>query len=987
MCCGKMSYGFAVSDLSRLRYRMGRRGMPDQSLQSTLDRQIRVFISSTFRDMQEERNYLVKFTFPELRKLCESRGVVWGEVDLRWGVTDEESAEGKVLPICLEEIRRCKPYFIGLLGERYGWIPNEIPKDLLDREPWLKEHLRGTTSVTELEILQGVLLDPKMAGHAFFYFRDPNFIERIASDKRGDFQTEDSALHDKLEGLKQRIRQSGLPVRENFADAKALGELVLADLMKVIDERWPVGSEPDPLDREAMDHEAYARSRRRVYIGGDKYYPQLDAHVDGDGKTPLVIIGASGLGKSALLANWVERYSGGHRDVLVIQHYIGASPYSADWAAMLRRIMGEFKRKLAIPEEIPDNVDSLRSAFPNWLHMAAAKGRVVLVLDALNQLEDRDGAPDLVWLPPVMPANVRLFVSTLSGRPLEEINKRAWPTLKVEPLDQQQRGELIAKYLKESFSKQLNPARVQRIAATMQAENPLYLRVLLDELRLFGEHEKLDERIEYYLKANSLYEMYMKVIARWEEDYEGDSDLVGDTLSLLWASRRGLSEDELLLAIGSQGEKLPRAAWSPLYLAMSDSLVSTGGLLNLAHEFLRHAVKDAYLPTNEHEERAHLNLATRLSWWAEYSRYVDEVPWQLAKGKAWSPLAQMLADWAHFFVIWNRSQFDLKYYWMQIESHSNLRVVTTFAPIIQHPESEPNKEILPILCDLLLDTGHPIESLRLRAFLTEYYKSTNDFDSVQTNLGNQSEILLLQGDLDGAMKLNKEKEQIARKLGRLDSVQRSLGNQAIIHKLRGDSSSAMTLLKEQEDLCRQQNNVDSLAVCFGNQAEILFDQGDLDGSIKLLKESEQIHRSCNDIAGLERSLSNQALILSARGDLDVAMALHKQGELLCRQLGNLNGLQESLGNQASILKARGDLSGAMAHLKEQERLCRQLRHPHGLAISLATQARVLGTQNQLREGLSLAEEAYRLATVHGYAPLQQQFERLVKVFRVEINRR
>ena len=81
------------------------------------NREIRVFISSTFRDMQAERDYLVKFIFPQLRKLCESRGVTWGEVDLRWGVTDEQAAEGKVLPICLEEIKRCRPYFIGLLGD------------------------------------------------------------------------------------------------------------------------------------------------------------------------------------------------------------------------------------------------------------------------------------------------------------------------------------------------------------------------------------------------------------------------------------------------------------------------------------------------------------------------------------------------------------------------------------------------------------------------------------------------------------------------------------------------------------------------------------------------------------------------------------------------------------------------------------------------------------------------------------------------------
>lgn len=66
---------------------------------------IRVFISSTFADMQAEREELVKRVFPELRDLCEERGVTFTEVDLRWGVTDEAKAEGRVLPICLEEIR------------------------------------------------------------------------------------------------------------------------------------------------------------------------------------------------------------------------------------------------------------------------------------------------------------------------------------------------------------------------------------------------------------------------------------------------------------------------------------------------------------------------------------------------------------------------------------------------------------------------------------------------------------------------------------------------------------------------------------------------------------------------------------------------------------------------------------------------------------------------------------------------------------------
>lgn len=52
--------------------------------------------------------------------------------------------------------------------------------------------------------------------------------------------------------------------------------------------------------------------------------------------------------------------------------------------AMLRRIMGEFKRRFDIREEIPDQPDALRAAFANWLSIAAARGRVVLILDALN---------------------------------------------------------------------------------------------------------------------------------------------------------------------------------------------------------------------------------------------------------------------------------------------------------------------------------------------------------------------------------------------------------------------------------------------------------------------------------------------------------------------------------------------------------------------------------------------------------------------------
>lgn len=59
---------------------------PDSLKPPVKDRVVRVFISSTFRDMFRERETLVKRIFPRLRKLCEEREVTRGEVGLRWGV-------------------------------------------------------------------------------------------------------------------------------------------------------------------------------------------------------------------------------------------------------------------------------------------------------------------------------------------------------------------------------------------------------------------------------------------------------------------------------------------------------------------------------------------------------------------------------------------------------------------------------------------------------------------------------------------------------------------------------------------------------------------------------------------------------------------------------------------------------------------------------------------------------------------------------------
>lgn len=68
----------------------------------------RVFVSSTFTDMKEERRILQKEVFPKLEKYCEDHGAKFQAVDLRWGVNEESQLNQKTLDICLNEISRCQ---------------------------------------------------------------------------------------------------------------------------------------------------------------------------------------------------------------------------------------------------------------------------------------------------------------------------------------------------------------------------------------------------------------------------------------------------------------------------------------------------------------------------------------------------------------------------------------------------------------------------------------------------------------------------------------------------------------------------------------------------------------------------------------------------------------------------------------------------------------------------------------------------------------
>ena len=165
-----------------------------------------IFVSSTFKDMQFERDMLQTYVIPTLNEQLREYGekVYFG--DLRWGVntTDLDSDEGsrKVLKVCLDQIDNCKPYMIVLIGERYGWIPAQ---ELLDEACVLKGINKiNDISVTELEIDYGALLNPEYGGRIMFYFRNLD-KSGMTDAQRRDYDAESGIHLQKVKELKQRI--------------------------------------------------------------------------------------------------------------------------------------------------------------------------------------------------------------------------------------------------------------------------------------------------------------------------------------------------------------------------------------------------------------------------------------------------------------------------------------------------------------------------------------------------------------------------------------------------------------------------------------------------------------------------------------------------------------------------------------------------------------------------------------------------------------
>ena len=642
-------------------------------------RSIRLFLSSTFRDFGEERDLLVRRVFPALRARLKDRFVELVDVDLRWGITVEEAERGEVLPICLAEIDRSRPYFIGMLGERYGWIPTHegYAPDLLERQPWLKKH-QGGKSVTELEILHGVLKNKRMKSRAFFYFRSPAY----ARSKGGHYVPDSTEDKQRQLDLKRRIKDSGYSVT-GYRDPEALAKRMERDLWKLLDAEFPANEVPDAFERESMRHEAYAAPRRRLYLGGDEYIHGLNALINNNANR-ILITGQSGGGKSALIANALAKYRSSKTHLL--EHYLGSSSDAADTVALVRRVIEYIRRVTGNTDPLAADPEELFDSLSTWLAVASAfaqkkRTRWIFVFDALNNL---NGYLDLKWFPAYLPERIQIVMSCLEGEVKDALEtKGVWDSLLVEPLDPQGRSQLLTEYLKR-FNKSLHTDLLSQALGHPLANNPLWLKTLAEELRLFGSHEDLNERLNTLLgppggkgenEPPTVDDLFEHVLQRIEGDQ--GRKLVQDALTAIWASRAGLSEPELLEILAphrvttgkaKKANKLPPAQWAPVRNALDEMLLESGGRIIFGHDYVKVAVKDRYLPRESLQRNAHKRLAEHFAKLKVDERVAEELPYQLRESNSWAELLACLQDKVLFQAFINyRGMQEVLGYWLAWE--------------------------------------------------------------------------------------------------------------------------------------------------------------------------------------------------------------------------------------------------------------------------------------------------------------------------------
>lgn len=429
-------------------------------------RNIKVFLSSTFKDMEEERTYLANYTFPRIVDYCMRRQIVFSPIDLRWGITNEEN----VLQVCFEEIERSAPFFIGLVGARYGWIPskeeyqNTFNEDFTNI-PWLKEAIAEEKSITEVEFLFGALKREENS-NAVFYIK-----ENVVREPR-------------QEELKLAIEGQSRFVTRSYSSVKALGDLVYADMIKHIEEVFPVNQ--SEIAYKTKSHEFMLSQRLNCYVHfKSKVRGELEKWYNSTGRFCVIY-------EEVIITNGKPYYSspGKSMQLCSFVNHIRQSGHSAI-----------YYDTQAINEYAYDFVDDLSDYIESSLANTSSTEDVLIAIDNLDCLISEETEDRLVDLLNDLPARLKVLVST---RHTAWTMKLSFECVRCTEPSVEQKEMIIGKYL-SMFGKKITSQDKVAIASSNRTLNEI--RLMLEALLRFGSFDRLSEEIKKY--SNSYFEEHL----------------------------------------------------------------------------------------------------------------------------------------------------------------------------------------------------------------------------------------------------------------------------------------------------------------------------------------------------------------------------------------------------------------------------------------------------------------------------------------------
>jgi nephrocystin-3 len=932
-------------------------------------RVVRVFISSTFRDMQSERDWLVKVVFPELRERMMKRNLSLVDIDLRWGVTEEEVERGEALEVCLEEIELCRPFFIGILGDRYGSVA-KVPENAELTYTWLTQYKEY--SLTALEIIYGVLINPELAQRSFFYFRDAHFISQVPESKRLDYTAESPEAAQKLAALKEKIIASGRPVIKDYPcrwdekegriiELDTFGQRVLEDLWSAICGVYPEEAPTtDPLIVERELHEAFAEERSHLHVGRERQTQQLNDYILGYERRPVVITGEPGCGKSAFLASWYRKFKADHPDKFVLTYFISASPDSTNYFRLLRNMCIELKRQFGLSEEVPEDSKKLSEALALLISSASkVKEGIIIVVDALDQLLPLEAAHSLGWLLDYVPEKFRLIMSSVEGDCLEILRRRRVEEIFLPPLTEKEQREVVNRLLGE-WRRKLDERQMAALLVHRSVKNPLYLRVALEELRLFGKFEQLTENIKGL--AEDIPGLFNQVLARLEVDH--GRELVSKAFSLIGCSRYGLTEVELLKLLRREGEdQFPRIMWSRLHRNSKMYLVQRGELISFFHPQLGEAVSVRYperLNTHSQLSRYFLTVISE--------RKIAEVPYQLQHAEDWSTLVAVLSDLDYLdYMITHDRTFELIGYWQSLRGLYHPAICYETGLNIRQKSQSKREEIgrlsgcIGIILDEMGLYTNSLQFKKLSLSAREHTLASGDPLIVQslTNLAGLQRKL---GNYDEAVNLCRRSLEISETTNSPDhlDVARILAILSDVYVEMGKYEDALNLSQRSLKIFEkvEGSHHPDLAKVLNTLGRAYDSQGKYPEALRLYQSSLAIRESNYgpQHPSIALALNNLGTIYEKLGDLSSAVDLYKRSlEIRERTLGDHPDVAQSLGNIANVYAIQRKYSEALTLYQRSLRIKEQTSGPNHPSVGIG-----LNNIANLNKELGNLKEAERL---------------------------